>query len=198
MQKKKILIATTNTGKYKEMKKNLGDLPFSFVSLKDINKKIKEPNEDQPTIWGNALTKAFYYGEKTKLLTIADDSGLFIDALKGWPGVISARIAKNNEARRVLTLKKMQGKKNRKASFQAALAFYDPTNEITFLSTGESEGKILTKEDSHDNGFGYDPIFFSIEKQKPFSALTMEEKNSCSHRGKALKKIKIFLEKQYK
>ena len=198
MSKNKILIATTNAGKLKEFKEYLKGGKFEIISLNELKKSPKEPPENNPTIWGNALTKAFYYGEQTKLLTIADDSGLFIDTLNGWPGVISARIAKNNQARRALVLKKMQGKKNRKASFRAALAFYDPKDKTTFLSIEESVGKILTKEDEHDNGFGYDPIFYSLEKQKPFSVLTMKEKNSCSHRGKALKKIKIFLEKQYK
>lgn len=197
MPKKKILIATTNVGKCNEMKKFLGDLPFSFISLNDIKEKIKAPEENEPTIWGNAMLKAVYYAEKTGIATLADDSGLFIETLNGWPGVISARIGRSNEARRKLILQKMNKKINRNACFKAALSFYDPNNQSSFTATGKSFGEILKKEDKNDNGFGYDPIFFSTEKNKPFSQMTMEEKNSCSHRGKALIQMKYFLHNQY-
>lgn len=193
----KVLIATTNEGKFKEIKKFLGDLPIKFVCLNNF--RIKEPAEDQPTLEGNAILKAKYYAEKTGLISLADDGGLFIDALKGWPGVKSARIAKTKIGRNKLVLKKLKGKiwVERAARFNAVLAAYNPRTKELYLTYGETVGHILEKPIDSDNGFGYDPIFYVDEKKKAYVEMSVTEKNSCSHRGKALAQMKDFLQKHY-
>lgn len=194
----KVLIATTNEGKFKEIKKFLGDLSIDFISLKDLENKYKEPIEDQSTLEGNAILKAKYYAGKTGLISLADDGGLFIDALKGWPGVKSARIADNKTKRNQLILKKLKNKnwKKRTAQFKLTLALFDPLTKDLHLTYGETAGHILEKPVDSDNGFGYDPIFYVDEKKKAYVEMTMTEKNSCSHRGKALKRMKEFLRRQ--
>lgn len=194
-----ILIATTNEGKFKEMVHFLDDLPFEFVSLKDLNTTPEEPEENAPDIEGNAILKAKYYGEKTGLVSIADDGGLFIDALDGWPGVKSARVADTTEERIEKTLEKMKelSEDKRTASFQTCLAVYNPKDKNIFVSHGQTDGKILNKKVEAKNGFGYDPIFFANEAGKTYAEMTTSEKNAVSHRGKALNKIKYFLQNQY-
>ena len=194
----KILIATTNEGKFREIKSFLGDLPIEFVSLEDLKNKYKEPIEDQPTLEGNAILKAKYYAEKTGLISLADDGGLFIDALKGWPGVKSARIACSNTKRNKLILEKLKNKdwKKRTAQFKLALALFDPLTKDLHLTYGETAGHILEKPIDSNNGFGYDPIFFVDEKKKAYVEMSVVEKNSCSHRGKALNRMKELLRKQ--
>ncbi|MBI4992858.1 MAG: RdgB/HAM1 family non-canonical purine NTP pyrophosphatase [Candidatus Magasanikbacteria bacterium] len=195
----KILIATTNEGKFKEIKSFLGDLPVKLVSLGDVGTKYKEPAEDQPTLEGNAILKAKYYAEKTGLISLADDGGLFVDALKAWPGVKSARIADSKSRRNELVLGKLKGKtwKKRTARFRAVLAIYDPKTKDLYLTNGETAGHILEKAIDSDNGFGYDPIFYVDEKKKAYVEMSVVEKNSCSHRGKALAQMKYFLRKQF-
>ncbi|MFH1292116.1 MAG: RdgB/HAM1 family non-canonical purine NTP pyrophosphatase [bacterium] len=195
---KKILIATSNQGKFKEITSEMSDMPFDFISLQDLPKKIKEPVEDQPTIEENAILKAKYYAKKTGLPSLADDCGLFIDALNGWPGVISARIGTNDDERRANVLSKMNGKTNRKAKFKAVLALFDPNDQNMYLSYGECQGQLLEKENLQGkNGFGYDPIFYVTEKGKTYSEMPIVEKNLISHRGRALANIKFYLIKQY-
>ncbi len=198
MKKKKLLVATTNIGKFKEIKGFLADLPFQILSLNDLKKCPPAPPENESTIWGNAVVKACYYGEKTGLISLADDSGIFVDALHGGPGVHSARIGRTDKSRRKLILEKLKGVECRRATFRAILALYDPNNKTNYLTTGETVGEILEKEVKNTvNGFGYDPIFFVTEKQKTFSEMTATEKNSCSHRGKALNQMKYYLHNQY-
>ena len=192
----KILIATTNKGKFKEIKKFLGDLPYEFLSLNDIKKKIKEPIEDGVTLEANALLKANYYGEKTGLITISEDSGIFVKSLDNYPGVYSARIGKTDNERRETILKKMKGKKNRSATFAIVCAIYNPDNQDAYIASGLTEGKITLKEKGGD-GFAYDPIFYVNEQKKTYAQMDVKEKNSCSHRGKALSKIKYYLQNNY-
>ncbi len=193
----KFLIATTNEGKFREIKHFLSDLPFEIVSLKDLDQDVPEPEEDQPTIEGNAILKAKYYAEKTGLISLADDGGLFISALDGWPGVSSARIGKTVKERNEKTLEKLRDKKERKAEFKAALAVYNPETQDLHITHGVTKGNILENEVDAENGFGYDPIFHVTEKGKTYAEMTTGEKNSCSHRGKALTKMKYFIQNQY-
>ena len=123
MKKKKLLVATTNIGKFKEIKSFLGDLPFQILSLNDLKKCPPAPLENKTTIFNNAILKAVYYAKRTGLISLADDSGLFIDALGGWPGVKSARIAKTDNARRRLVLKKMKDKKKSSRDFYLCVVF---------------------------------------------------------------------------
>lgn len=194
---RKLLVGTTNKGKFSEIKAFLADLPFQIICLNDLSEKFSEPKEEETTLEGNAELKARYYGEKTGLLTIADDSGMYIKILKGWPGIVSARIGNDDKERRRIILEKMKGKINRKALFVAVLSVYDPKDKITFSVRGETIGEILSKEIEGKNCFGYDPIFYVTKKGKTYSEMERAEKNGCSHRGKALIKIKYFLQKQY-
>ncbi|HYE60069.1 MAG TPA: RdgB/HAM1 family non-canonical purine NTP pyrophosphatase [Candidatus Kapabacteria bacterium] len=198
--KRQLLIATTNEGKYAEVYHFLETLEFDLVSLSDIKISINPPEESGETLEKNALLKAKYYGEKTGLLTIADDTGLFIDALLGWPGVHSARVADTDEARRHTVLKKMKDipLNERGAYFQSVMCLYDPTEKTSFMSTGKTGGIIAEKEGSNQiNVFGYSTIFFLPEVGKTYGELTLAEKNSVGHRGRALLRMKYHLQNTY-
>ncbi len=195
MNKRKLLIATSNQGKFQEIKHFLSDLPFEFLSLNDLSKKISSPDETEVTLNGNAVLKAKYYADKTKLLSLSDDGGLFIDALKGWPGVVSARISETDVSRCNLVLSEMNNVKKRTAEFQAALALYDPASGELHLTNGKTKGEILKKAVTQTKtGFGYDPIFYVTAMKKTFAEMSTVEKNSCSHRGKALQTMKTYLQ----
>lgn len=194
---RKLLIATSNEGKLKEMKEFFKTSHFEIVSLSDVG--ITEiPEEPYDSVELNGYAKAKFYGEKSGLLTITDDGGLFIDALDGWPGVHAARIGNDGDDRQDKVLEKLQGITERNATFKAALVLYDPLDKNYFISLGESKGKILEEKIQQTvAGFGYDPIFFSDEAGKAFAQMSPEEKNKVSHRGKSLVKMEYFLKKQY-
>ncbi|MFH1286874.1 MAG: non-canonical purine NTP pyrophosphatase [Candidatus Magasanikbacteria bacterium] len=196
-----ILIATTNKGKFDEIKKFLDDLPFTFLSLDELKESIPEPEEIEETIDGNAILKAKYYGEKTGMLTLADDGGLFIDELSGWPGVRSARVAHTSDEQCDLILDKMKDipEDKRSASFQVSIALFNPTKNTTFLAKGITEGKIEKKavESNIKLRYGYNRVFYVDQAGKTYAELSIEEKNAVSHRGKALSKIKYFLQNQF-
>ena len=195
-----ILIATTNQGKFREIMSYFQTLPYTFLSLADLSYEIVPPEETEETIEGNAILKAKYYAHRTGMLTLAEDSGLFIDALQGWPGVISARIGDSSDVRTQAVLQKMSAVSvlERGATFRAVLALYHPETKELFLSEGASSGMIAEKlNEEIGNGFGYDPIFYIPEKEKTYSQMTEVEKNGVSHRGKALNRMKFFIQKQY-
>ena len=139
-----------------------------------------------------ALEKAAYYAKMSGCLTLAEDSGLFIDSLHGWPGAKSARIGDASAARIELVLRALDGRigDERRASFRSAVAVSDPVEQTSCVSTGVSPGYILEKRANDKYGFDYDPIFFSTEAGKSFAELTIPEKNAVSQRGKALIKAK--------
>ena len=196
----KILIATTNKGKFAEMIHLLGDLPFVFLSLLDLKEQIDEPEETGTTLEDNAILKTKYYANKTGLITISDDTGLFVDALDNWPGVKAARVGKTDEERREILLEKMKDipEEKRQAKFKTCIACYNPNNQNTFFSFGEVEGKILKKKvEQGNNNFGYNPLFSVPKLNKAFAEMTLVEKNSISHRGKAIKKIAYYLNNQF-
>ncbi len=198
-EKQKVLIATTNDGKFKEILHVLEDLPFDFLSLSEMDQGIQAPEENDPTIFGNAVIKATAYAKQFGIITLADDSGLFIDALNGWPGVVSARIAENNEARNALVLEKLRDlpADQRGATFRAAIAVCDPKTGSILTSSGEIRGSILSERVQANNGFGYDPIFFVPTAGKTFAEMTLAEKNTISHRGQALFNMKYILQNEY-
>ena len=197
----KLLIATTNKGKFAEIKSYFGDLGFiECLSLDDIEKEIKAPEESGATIEENAVLKAKYYAKQTGMLSLADDSGLFVHALDGFPGIHSARSGNTVEERNDYLLKKMKELEGneRQACFRAAIAIYHPETGNTFISFGNTEGRI--EEEIHKEikgGFGYDPIFTELKSGRRFSEMKKAEKNACSHRGKALSQAKYYLIKQY-
>lgn len=198
--RQKILIATSNQGKFKEIIHLLGDLPFEFLSLVDLSENFSEPEETGETLEANAILKAKYYAEKTGMIIISEDTGLFIDALDGWPGLKAARVGSNDEERRKILLEKMKDvpKEKRTAKFMTCAACYNPINQNTFLSFGEVKGEILYKETKiNDLNFGYNSIFFVSELNKAFSEMKLSEKNSISQRGKALKKMAYYINNQF-
>lgn len=193
---KKILIASSNLGKIREFKEILGDLSVNFVSLSEVAPDF-EVEETGKTFEENAILKAKESSKKTELLTIADDSGLEIDALDGKPGVYSARFLKGksqeekNEA--ILDMLKDTREGKRTARFICVVAVVSKEGEVK-TAKGIMEGSISYVQRG-DNNFGYDPIFVPKGLSKTNAELKTEEKNKISHRGKALRKAKEILQK---
>lgn len=184
-----IVLATTNKGKTREIRKLLEGSNIEIKNLDDFG-PIPEVIEDGETFDDNAYKKASFTARVLGYPAMADDSGLCVEALDGAPGVYSARYAGENatDAENVAKLiKELEGKKNRNASFKCVISIAVPTG-AALTYEGECKGVIKT-EPSGENGFGYDPLFFSPEFNKTFAELTMEEKGSISHRGRALKQV---------
>jgi XTP/dITP diphosphohydrolase len=211
--KRKILVATTNPGKIAELRAML-DFDVEWVGLADFP-NINEVKEDGETFAENACKKAIGYAKQTGLWTIADDSGLVVDALGGKPGVKSARFCESHRRDRkerrdfldkkniekLLNLLKGIPKDKRTARFVCCLCLASPPDErraspekILIETEGKLEGFVAEKE-MGTNGFGYDPIFFVPKLNKTVAQLTREEKNTISHRGNAIRKLKPLLEK---
>ena len=196
---KKILVATTNPGKAAELRAML-DLDVKWLSLADFP-GIPEVKEDGATFIENASKKALGYAKATGLWTIADDSGLVIEALGGAPGIESARFSgQKSEDRtlidhkniaKVLSLLNGVPAEKRTARFVCSLCLANP-EEILIQTQGTLEGEITEKEIG-ENGFGYDPVFFVPNLDKTVAQLTREEKNAISHRGNAIRKLKPLL-----
>ena len=195
--RKRIVFATGNQGKIKEIRMIMEDSGYEVVSMKDagIDPEIVE---NGATCEENALIKAQTVAKYTKDIVMADDSGLMVDALDGEPGIYSARYLgedtpyseKNADIIRRLTGLKGEA---RSARFICAIAAVLPDGrEIT--TSAAIEG-VIGYEEKGSNGFGYDPIFFVPEYQKTTAELSEEEKNQISHRGKALRLMKEELKK---
>lgn len=191
-----ILLATTNEGKRKEIERYFADLPVTIHSLESALPDHPPAPETTGTVEGNALQKAKYYASASGMLTLADDTGLFIDALDGWPGVDAALIADTPESRNKLILEKLSEKsmEERSAYFQSTIICYDPREEQMICATGILSGVIgYEPKTQSERGFGYDPIFIVKEENKTLAEMTIEHKNTISHRGKALQKMKHML-----
>jgi len=146
--------------------------------------------EDSDTFYGNALKKAKEISLLTGKIVLADDSGLIVDALGGAPGVYSARYSGENAtdaSNRAKLLQEMQGIKDRSARFHASLVLYFPNGEHIHAE-GTTEGLIL-EEETGENGFGYDNLFFSLDLNMSFGLASAEAKNKISHRGRAILKL---------
>jgi XTP/dITP diphosphohydrolase len=190
----KLLIATSNKGKFSEITDKLKDLNFEFVGLNDFS-DVGEADETAMTFEGNAIIKAVTFGERTNCLTLADDSGLEVDALLGRPGILSARYAEGSDEdryRKVLEEMKDVPDEKRTARFKCVVAIYNPTNQEIKTFEGKLEGEIF-RSPIGNNGFGYDPIFYVPEIGKTLGAISVGEKNEIDHRGKALEKTKKIL-----
>jgi XTP/dITP diphosphohydrolase len=208
--KRTILVATTNPGKLKEISEML-DFDIEWKNPADFP-NIKQIQEDGKTFAENARKKALGYAKQTGLWTLADDSGLVIDALGGLPGVTSARFSylaptpvagvKNKplldhkNMQKVLTLLKGVPAEKRTARFVCCLCLASP-EKVLIETEGTLEGIIAEKEIGN-NGFGYDPIFFLPALNKTVAQLSTNEKNSISHRGNAIKKLKPLLKELLK
>ena len=192
---KKLLIATKNQGKVREYRELLADLPFEVVSLADVGLDA-EVEETGATFEENAILKARTYARLSGLLTWADDSGLAVDALDGWPGVHSARVAGPNASdadRIALLLQRLEGvpPEQRTAAFHCVVAIATPDGRV-WTTDGMCSGVIID-EPTGRGGFGYDPVFFVPALGKTFAQLSSEEKNAISHRGMAARKAKALL-----
>ncbi|SFU39383.1 XTP/dITP diphosphohydrolase [Pustulibacterium marinum] len=189
----KIVFATGNLNKLKEIKQILGDA-YEVLGLADIGCHEEIP-ETAETIEGNAILKAQYVKEHYGYDCFADDTGLEVAALNGAPGVYSARYAgenKNAEANMEKLLTELAHKNNRQAQFKTVIALVQGEALHTF--EGIAKGAI-TKEKQGEQGFGYDPVFQPEGYRKTFAELSSVEKNSISHRGLAMKKLVAFLQK---
>jgi XTP/dITP diphosphohydrolase len=191
----KILIATTNQGKMKEIRNLVKGLPAVFLSLSEVP-DVPEIFEDGTTFEENALKKARAISQSTGMVTLADDSGLCVDALDGRPGVLSARYAGENasdEEKYLRILEEMQNipDSERSARFECALALVIPDGEEVIFR-GVCEGRI-TRAPRGSSGFGYDPIFYFEEAGCTFAEMDRESKNQVSHRGRALREFAKFL-----
>ena len=185
MSEKRIVIASGNNHKIREIAEMLPD--YEIVSYKNF--ADFEIEETGATFYDNALIKAKTVAETLKCAALADDSGICVDALDGAPGIYSARYAGDgdDEHNNDLLLKNMENKTDRRAKFVCCMVYCSENGDILSAS-GEVKGEILTERHGQ-NGFGYDPIFYSYELKKPMGTATAEEKNSVSHRARALKEI---------
>ncbi len=190
---KKIVVATNNPGKIKEIKEILTD--YELVTLKDIGCEI-EVEEDQETFEGNSKKKAEEIAKAINMPCIADDSGLCIDAFDGWPGVYTARFlgeGATNEQKNEAILEKMKelNGEERKARVKCVVTYCE--NGEFIVGKGEIEGRIA-QQPRGERGFGFDPIF-ELENGKTYAEISQEEKNSISHRKRALENLKKQLTK---
>lgn len=198
MKIEKIIFATGNEGKMREVRMILGDLGIQAISMKEAG-VTAEADENGTTFEENAIIKAKEIMEKTGEIVLADDSGLEVDALGGEPGIYSARYMgydtsyhiKNNSL-----IERLEGKtgEERSARFVCAIAACFPDGRV-LTTRGTMEGQI-GYEEKGENGFGYDPVFYLPEYQCYSAELPLEEKNKLSHRGKALRLMKEALQRE--
>ncbi|MGC8754389.1 MAG: XTP/dITP diphosphatase [Thermosulfidibacteraceae bacterium] len=195
----KIVVATKNQGKIREIKELLGDIEgleilsmIDFDDLKDV-----EIEENGATFEENAYIKALFVAKKTGLPALADDSGLEVDVLGGRPGVKSARfggpgLTDGERNEKLLALLKNVPLKDRTARFKCVMVLVVPPDFERYVTYGVCEGVIVDKPRG-TFGFGYDPIFYLPKFGKTMAELTTEEKNAMSHRGKALRTMKEII-----
>ncbi|MDX6442965.1 MAG: XTP/dITP diphosphohydrolase [Blastocatellia bacterium] len=191
-----ILLATQNEGKLKELRELLADLPLDLFSLADFP-NIEAVPETGESFTENATLKAVGYALQTGLLTLADDSGLEVDALGGAPGIFSARYAGEDATDADRTNRLIEELSNtpagkRSASFVSAIAIASGKGHVLNVSLGVCEGRIDFMP-SGSRGFGYDPVFIPNGYDKSFGELESATKNQISHRARALSDAREFL-----
>lgn len=195
----RLLVATSNRGKLAELRSLLADLPVEVLSLSDVLPDAPPVVEDGKTFQENALIKARAAARRANLLTLAEDSGLEVDALGGRPGVWSARFARdgatdaeNNAA--LLSALEDVGDGERQARFRCVMVLLDPaSDEAPLVTEGTCEGWI-GREAKGTGGFGYDPLFVVADCGRTMAELDEVEKNRVSHRGKAARAMRSALE----
>ena len=190
----KLIIATHNSDKEKELKSVLDDFPVDVISLYQFP-EIGEIEETGSTLYENAKLKADTVNKITNLPCLGDDTGLEVDALEGAPGVYSSRYAGENvsyEDNVAKLLREMSSTpyEKRTARFRTIIFYTDGEREL--YTQGEIKGYI-TKEQRGKNGFGYDPVFYIPDVKKTMAELTPAEKNKLSHRGQAMRKFRKLL-----
>jgi len=191
---KSVIIATENVGKFKEIRALLKHNFDEFYSLQDFEEKIPV-DEDSELYIENAMKKARKIGDRFGMHTLSDDSGLEVKGLGGRPGVRSSRYGKDDDERITKLLSELEGVPwdQREAVFKAYLAFYMPERERCYVFYGELRG-VIGAEKHGQNGFGFDPVFYVPELNKYLAEIPMEEKNSLSHRGKAIQAFINFIQ----
>jgi XTP/dITP diphosphohydrolase len=195
-----IIIATRNRGKVREIRKSLKGLGLKIYSLNDFS-DVPQIEEDGKSFTENALEKGRFYSKYFGRLTVADDSGLEVDSLKGLPGIYSARYAGEGASDRENNqklLREMEGipVSKRGARFKCILGIVSPDGREA-VAEGSCRGRIGFKEVGR-KGFGYDPVFVLPQYGKTMAQLSLEEKNKVSHRGKALRKLKRIIGAAFK
>ncbi len=194
-KKPRLVFATNNKHKFDEIRQVIGN-NIDLLSLSDIGFSEEIP-EEKDTLEGNAAQKAMHIYNRFGLNCFADDTGLEIEALHGEPGVYSARYAGPScsfEENMNLVLQRMKGINNRKARFRTVIALVENGNMVAFK--GEIQG-IITSEKRGERGFGYDPIFIPDGFDTTFAQMTLEEKNTISHRAIAIEAFaRHFRERQ--
>jgi XTP/dITP diphosphohydrolase len=191
----KLLLATRNPGKIREYRELLRDVPFTIATLEEEGVQL-EVKEEGGSFEENASLKARAYASASGLLTLADDSGIEVEALGGGPGPLSARYAgphASDEERLALLLRALEGVpwERRRARFRCVIAIATPQGEVRTVE-GIREG-VVAFEPRGENGFGYDPIFYLPELGKTMAQLPLEEKNRLSHRAEAARKAAQLL-----
>lgn len=201
-----LVVATTNRGKLAELRELLADMPVEILSLEDVSKKPVVVVEDGNTFEENAIKKAREVSELSMMLTLADDSGLEVDALGGAPGVRSARFAgeratdAENNAALLGELEAISSELSTaddlRARFRCVLALVDPLihDGEPFLVEGVCEGRII-RTPRGAGGFGYDPLFLVDGTDRTMAELSETEKNRVSHRARAWQKLRLTLDK---
>ncbi len=180
-----LIVASGNEGKLKEIREILKNTKVISMKEAGFEGDIDETGEN---FRENALIKAKAVSDYTNKPVLADDSGLCVDYLGGAPGIFSARFSGEGvKANRELLIKRMYGATDRKAHFECAVCLYYPDGRYIF-GIGKTYGRIL-EEETGEGGFGYDPLFYSDDLGKSFAQATPEEKNSVSHRGRALQDL---------
>ena len=195
----RILVGSSNPGKLRELRELFADLTTEVVGPSEA---LPEVVEDRETFEGNATKKAIEIARHTGLATIADDSGLEVDALGGAPGVRSARFAADagrdlepdkDTANNRLLLERLAGRSERGARFRCVLVLADPEGNVLQVTQGTVEGQIL-EAPRGEGGFGYDPIFRPEGETRAMAELTRDEKAAISHRGRAARAMRDALE----
>jgi XTP/dITP diphosphohydrolase len=192
----KLFVASTNDGKILEIRHALEDLPITVSTLKEV-KDAEICAEEKSTLLENAIYKAMHYSRYSDAMTLADDTGLEVDALNGAPGVRSARYAGDcagDEENNLKLLRELsQVPRERRAARFVCIMAIAFRGRLIKTFHGSCEGCILT-EPRGAGGFGYDPVFFIPSLNKTFAELTTTEKNVISHRGKALERVHDYFQ----
>jgi XTP/dITP diphosphohydrolase len=195
---KKLIIATHNRGKFVEMKAALAGIGWEIIPAYDFP-GVPDVIEDGHTLEDNSLKKAVEITAFTGLSSLADDTGLFVEALQGAPGIYAARFSGENctysdNINKLLDSLKDVPENLRKAVFRTVITIFHPSAEKEQVS-GEVEG-IITLKAIGEEGFGYDPVFLPSGSTKVFAQMTLGEKNKISHRGIAIQKARVLLKKR--
>ena len=188
-QMKKIVVATDNINKLREIAHYLAELALELI-LKPKDIVIEEVGT---TFAENAVLKASQVAKALNQWAIADDSGLMVDALEGAPGLYSARYAPTDPERIHRLLSEMNHSNNRQARFICAIALSRPDGSIAFQAEGICEGEILHQARGC-HGFGYDPVFYVPQEQQTFAQMSSDRKNKISHRAKAFSELLTYLQ----